>query len=294
MFYFAYGSNLHAGDLARYCAAHRHQAFELRGRAAHLPDHRPAFHYFSTSRQGGALDAAPALGYTCAGALFDLTLDQVAVLDEKESAGVNYERRAVIVSCEGALIPAFTYCVREERRGRFVAPTSEYLQIVSSGYAAFEHDDDNLQRAAKNQRPRPVSRLFVYGTLMRGESRNRFVEGSTVTPAHLDGMCLLDLPEYGDYPGMRRDPLPEARVYGELVELEAKHAPNVLRQLDEVEDFVGYDDLLSATPRSMYERTLCAVGGALAWTYVLRPGFEGPRIASGDWRRRGEALKGGV
>lgn len=285
MFYFAYGSNLHAGDLASYCTTHKHQPFELRGRAAQLPDHRPAFHYFSTSRQGGALDAAAALGHTCAGALFDLTPDQVSVLDEKESAGVNYERRRVVVHCEGKLVPAFTYCVREARRGGFVAPTAEYLRIVSAGYAAFAHDDDNLNRAAKDRLPRPVSRIFVYGTLMRGESRSRFLQASAVVPAHLDGMCLYDLA--GDYPGMRPDPgRTEARVVGELVELHAENAPNILRELDVVEDFFGYDDLLAATPRSMYERTLCEVGGTLAWTYVLRPDYEGPRIASGDWRKR--------
>lgn len=288
MHYFAYGSNLHAHDLARYCTAHGHTPFKLRRRAAHLPDHQPAFHYFSTSRQGGALDVKPSLAHACAGALFDLTPDQVSVLDEKESAGVNYERRDVLVWCGGALAPAFTYCVRKERQGPFVAPTTEYLNIVSAGYAAFAHDDDNLQRAAKNLQPTPVRRLFVYGTLMRGESRQHFLRGSTVAPAQLDGMCLLDLAEYGDYPGMRRvaDVPSDACVHGELVELDGKEAPAVLRRLDEVEDFFGYDDLLSTTPRSMYERTLCEVGGELAWTYILRPGYEGPRIDGGDWRRR--------
>ncbi|MFK7998182.1 MAG: gamma-glutamylcyclotransferase [Polyangiales bacterium] len=288
MLYFAYGSNLHAKDLARYCTAHGHRPFELPGRAAQLPDYLPAFHYHSTSRQGGALDAAASLGHACAGALFDLSPDQVSVLDEKESAGVNYERRDVIVACEGALLRAFTYCVREERRERFIAPTAEYLQIVSKGYAAFAHDDENLRRAATKRPPRPVNRLFVYGTLMRGESRERFLRAGSVAPAHLGGMCLLDLSEYGDYPGMRQVPThPEARVLGELVELDAAHMPSVLRELDAVEDFFGYDDLLAAMPRSMYERTLCEVGGELAWTYVLRPGYDGPRIVSGDWRRRG-------
>jgi gamma-glutamylcyclotransferase (GGCT)/AIG2-like uncharacterized protein YtfP len=286
MYYFAYGSNLHAHDLGKYCSAHGHQPFNAVGHAAHLLDHRPAFHYFSTSRQGGALDAASSFGNVCHGALFELGADQVAVLNEKESAGVNYERCDVIVCSQGALVPAFTYCVRKERRGRFIAPSTEYLNIVSAGYAAFGHDDDDLQRAAKNESVRPVRRVFIYGTLMRDESRQHFMKGGSAKPARLGGMCLLDLAEYGDYPGMRREDVAGSRVHGEIVEFDAGRIPELLRQLDQVEDFYGYDDLRSAAPRSMYERTLCEVAGELAWTYVLRPGYDGPRIDGGDWRQR--------
>lgn len=291
MLYFAYGSNLHAVDLAKYCAEHGHAPLLLEGHAAHLPDHTAAFHYYSKSRQGGALDVAAARGHACPGALFDLGLAQVAVLDEKESAGVNYERREVSVCSGGALLSAFTYGVRQERRGDFVAPTQEYFDIACAGYASFQHDDENLRRAAENRETLPVRRVFVYGTLMRGECRQHLLQGGVAKRARLERMSLVDLAAYGDYPGMRASTLTQpglddVGVHGEVHEFDAERVSALLMQLDEVEDFHGYDDVRNASPRSMYERVLCRVDGELAWTYLVRPAFDGPRIESGDWRRR--------
>lgn len=129
----------------------------------------------------------------------------------------------------------------------------------------------------------PEESLFVYGTLMRGESRHvhlgRF---RLLTPAIAAG-TLVDC---GDYPALRLDGAGVVR--GELVQL-ADTAD--LRRLDDVEGFHGFED-----PDCWFRRTLTTVRLASgearrAWVYVGQGALacSGDRIPSGDWRawRRG-------
>jgi gamma-glutamylcyclotransferase (GGCT)/AIG2-like uncharacterized protein YtfP len=125
--------------------------------------------------------------------------------------------------------------------------------------------------------------LFVYGTLMRGESRHRYLgRFRSSTPAIVSG-TLLDC---GDYPALRLDGAGVVR--GELVRLADVED---LRRLDEIEGFGGFED-----PSSWFRRTLVTVrldcGEArLAWVYAGQTALSLARgtILSGDWRahRRG-------
>ena len=135
-----------------------------------------------------------------------------------------------------------------------------------------------------------VSGLFVYGTLLRGGSRHAELKRcggvwSTV-PATAAG-ALLDC---GAFPGMVAGEA--GPVHGELVEL--RDVPLAFAHLDGVEGFEGFE-----ASRALFRRALITVttgdGAAqLAWTYLWAGVDKHPRIASGDWLRRGAARPAGA
>ena len=122
--------------------------------------------------------------------------------------------------------------------------------------------------------------LFVYGTLLRGESRHRFLgDYRSMVPAAARG-TLYDC---GDYPAMRLGA--DGVVYGELVRL---RDVEVLRTLDEVEGFRGFGDPTSWFRRTLTEARLPDGRIRVAWVYVGMTALDGSRsrIVSGDWRAR--------
>jgi len=127
----------------------------------------------------------------------------------------------------------------------------------------------------------PVDAVFVYGTLLCGESNAHVLHGALVrrvTDAALHGATLHETPE--PYPVMRLGG--DGVVHGELVELHDIEA--ALGPLDALEDFTGY-----GRRDRLYHRTLVRVrtadGERLAWTYVAGEAIvAGERIGSGRWR----------
>ena len=113
--------------------------------------------------------------------------------------------------------------------------------------------------------------LFAYGTLMRGQSRHRFLVGQAtwLGAGRVRGQ-LLDLRYYpGLVPGT-------GTVHGELYRLDA---PEVLAALDREEGY-NFERRSTAVTRGDGRR-------ARAWTYWYR----GPReralpILAGNWRSR--------
>jgi len=113
--------------------------------------------------------------------------------------------------------------------------------------------------------------VFVYGTLLRGESNHGLLirshlVGTACTQAHYE---LIDL---GGYPAMI--PGGDVPVRGEVWEVDGA----TLTRLDELEGHPGY-----------YRRQeLRLDDGRLVQAYLLpREQARGcPRIESGDWRRR--------
>ncbi len=125
--------------------------------------------------------------------------------------------------------------------------------------------------------------VFVYGTLRSGEERHSRMQRPGLRrslPAAVPG-TLLDL---GEYPGLVSAHSRGDRVIGELFEYEDPR--ELLAELDEVEDFFGYD-----SERSLYRRSLVEVptpeGQTLAWVYVYVGDISGARLLlEGDWKRR--------
>lgn len=123
-----------------------------------------------------------------------------------------------------------------------------------------------------------VTRLFVYGTLMRGERADEMLAGCPfLGPACTEPAYVLV--SLGAYPALVRagdgGRGPGVAVAGEVYAVDA----TTLRELDDYEDHP-----------TMYRRgPLTLAGGEVVEAYVLpaalAPGA--PSIPSGDWRRRG-------
>jgi len=274
--YFGYGSNLHLADLARWLGERgfRHEGVRRVG-PAWLPDHEPVFHYHAWSRDGGALSVRPRVGAATPGALFDVDDHGWAALDLKE--GDKYERREVVILVDGEEVTATTYVGSAPHvEPRHVPPQPHYIGLVREGLADLGLPTHQAEAAAERLRIDPFPRhVFVYGTLMRGELRERLLHPHRPrrwVPSRVRG-ALVDL---GEYPGLVAG---EREVAGELIELDDPGA--ALRELDRVEDFEGY-----GAPGSLYRRVVVEVDdGTHAWTYrYVGPG--GRPIPSGDWRSR--------
>jgi gamma-glutamylcyclotransferase (GGCT)/AIG2-like uncharacterized protein YtfP len=129
-----------------------------------------------------------------------------------------------------------------------------------------------------------MAAVFVYGTLMQGESRGGLILAAKplrIVPARTPGR-LADL---GEYPGL----IPARRsgqwVFGEFAEFPA--VESLLAQLDFVEEYSPGEEARSLYLRRSVPVVLEDGTGAWAWAYVYNRPYD-PRhiIGSGDWRHR--------
>lgn len=115
------------------------------------------------------------------------------------------------------------------------------------------------------------SRVFVYGTLMRGERAHAFLEGAVYEGEYrLRDYAIFDL---GRYPGII--PRPGCCVFGEVYSVDAV----MLRKMDEYEE-----------EGSLYFRETVtaenAAGELQAFAYVYASEIKGELIESGSWKIR--------
>ena len=113
-------------------------------------------------------------------------------------------------------------------------------------------------------------KVFVYGSLRRGERAHSLLKGARLvaegwTPAQF---TLLDL---GEYPGLVAGGT--TAVLGEIYEVDEA----VLAELDRYEE-----------APEVYERIEMRIAGHDALVYVLRPEHAGqhPALETGDWSAR--------
>ena len=117
-------------------------------------------------------------------------------------------------------------------------------------------------------------KLFVYGSLMRGESAHHLLGDATwVCALRTDPSYTLVLVD--GYPGLVDGG--RTAVAGEIYALSPEDADARLAKLDEYEDVP-----------ELYTRELRAFGEHQAWVYLLLAEQAQGRtvIASGDWRAR--------
>jgi len=125
-----------------------------------------------------------------------------------------------------------------------------------------------------------MHRLFVYGTLRRGEANHGLLQSARCLfrQARAKGV-LVDTGS--GYPAMREG---DGDVVGELYEVDDE----TLGRTDELEDYFGPGD-----PRNLYERVLRPVrteaGEMDAWVYVSDRFGASPVIPSGDWVKHCES-----
>ena len=286
--YFAYGSNLDAENWAQFCARYDADPACMKPIGpALLPDCELVFNYRSVLRTGGALNIRERKGHFVHGALFEVTELGWEVLDIKESVAKGCYMRIehMAITRGGRPVPVTTYQVTPQRQEGFVPPSDEYEQIVSRGLKSFGLPSTQLENAACNQQSQPDAEgVFVYGTLMRGETNHDAIlqhDPEETVRGHARGRLhataadypMLDLHEHHE----------QDVVHGEFMRF--NDAGPVLETLDVVETFSGY-----ATDGNEYVRTLVEVDTGhsttrLAWTYVAADrSIVGERIESGCWR----------
>jgi len=286
--YFAYGSNLNAEDWRDWCVSRSRTAYrpdDIRPvGVAWLPDFELAFDLHSRTRGGGVLNLRPRVGQRVAGMLFEVQGQGWKALDSKEGVPHVYERfETEVIVPGGERLAATTYRVSESKRQSFVKPTSEYLEIVRAGLRSHGLDTAMVDAAASNAAlPQEIDAVFVYGTLMRGESRFPALvahEPTRILTAYGPG-SLYDLE---NFPGLVLTGQRELLVEGEFVRFE--RVEEALGALDAIEGFRGF-----GRPGSLYERTLVDVEVGedrrrTAWTYVLPEAPSDARaIPSSSWR----------
>ena len=112
--YFAYGSNLDAEDLERWCHEHDQSPEFLEPViSGYLLDHYLDFSHFSRRRAAGALNVRPHRGAVVPGVMFRVNGENGwRSLDAKEGRGTHYDAiAATACDLDGQLIPVVTYRV---------------------------------------------------------------------------------------------------------------------------------------------------------------------------------------
>jgi hypothetical protein len=147
MWYFAYGSNLNSRAVAEWARHYGHRPPSLKpGKPGVLDNYRLCFPIFSEYWGGGIGDIVYDPGKYVAGALFDLTEAELAVLDQKVGRKVDgsgkdvgvYKQITVKVAPlgKGAPVEAITYTgVNVEKY--HIPPTQHYMEQVIQGAYSF-------------------------------------------------------------------------------------------------------------------------------------------------------------
>ena len=283
--YFAYGSNLDFEDWSEWCKRnHADSSGLVELEPAFLPNFEIKFHYYSSTRKGGAADVIPSsAGTVVPGVLFQVDSKTLESIDNKEGVRYNcYERKLVeVIKFDGSVVKALTYVVCQEKiQNRFVEPTLEYTNLIRNGLTKRGLPTEFLDLSVNTKfKKSTLNYIFVYGTLMKQESRNGLMEqysAEFLGQKSINGK-LLDL---SSFPGMVHDF--NSVIKGELYY--CQEIENCLEKLDWIEGFHGYD-----TEDSMFTRIITKVNDEnspkWAWTYLYN-GESDNVINSGSWRDR--------
>ena len=267
-YYFAYGSNLSDADWHAWC---EERGYDSTARTpvepAWLPNYSMRFHYYSHGRGGGAADVvADGAGTAVPGMLFSLTEEGWAWMDQKEGHPRYYERQPVFVlTSAGDVVETITYVVVPQRRtSELVPPTTAYADVVKEGLQHYNLPIGHLKNAIGNfESKSALQHVFVYGTLMQGESRWSQLERWSCGPVH-EGQISGRLFHLGRYPGMR--PNEVGVVHGEVHRCnDIENCLGVLDSIEGVDDDDGSQGLYLRLPVPV------KVGNDIiwAWSYVI-------------------------
>lgn len=283
--YFAYGSNLDFEDWSKWCAKKQADPSGMvEIEPVFLPDYRLKFHYYSGGRKGGAADIVEAdSGNIVPGVLFELDDYTLNLMDRKEGVkSGSYQRKQVhVVTLEGRIIEALTYVVCQERiQNKFIEPTLDYVNLIRNGLSKRGLPIEFLESALNfEQSESRLNRIFVYGTLMKGESRHLAIKNADfefIDGAFTKGKLL----HLNDYPGLIFDV--DEQVSGELYQ--CNKITKRLSEIDQIEGFYGYQ-----YSNSLFNRVILKVEvkGEFIWSWAyFFNGQDDDEIPSGNWRER--------
>lgn len=127
MLYFAYGSNLSRKQMAERCPGARPREI------AKLPHYKLVFVGFSRKWRGGCATIRQAMDGTVLGALYEISAQDLRMLDKHEDYPRAYDHLNVkVVTEDGNFIEALTY-IRADRAEES-RPSPEYLAVIRRGY----------------------------------------------------------------------------------------------------------------------------------------------------------------
>ena len=129
--YFAYGSNMNATQMGKRCPTARFIT------TAVLKDHRLTYPLRSQLWTGGVAGFESAPGCVLEGVVWELSDEELAVMDEFEDVGGGQYRREriAVFTTSGEVLSPWTYIACPEDGGPF-APSAEYLTIMVDGAVA--------------------------------------------------------------------------------------------------------------------------------------------------------------
>lgn len=129
---FAYGSNMHMGDLARWHREHDRRQPAVRDiEVAVLRDYELCWNFHSATRDSGAANVRPRPGSRVTGLLLQLDPTTFQNLDDKEGYPNIYGRSELRLHVGNAARSAWVYSVTPaHRRDGFVAPLRGYRQLM--------------------------------------------------------------------------------------------------------------------------------------------------------------------
>jgi len=288
LLYFAYGSNLDVEDWERFCYRNGFRADCIKAiDKAFLPDHELVFNVYSSTRGGGALNIHRRPGACVYGALFEVSEEGWRALDFKEGVSERVYQRipCTVLRPDGSVQEAVTYSVVPESESHFMEPTSDYFDAVHRGLVRFDHEADSFFHAARGDSfPNSLLGVFVYGTLLSGESRSWVIESSVLLDLSTASTSGVLYETELDYPMLDIKANEDAdKIEGELIFFQ--DLATTLAQLDKVEGFLDF-----GSSRNEYDRSLITVETfdgkkTLAWSYVAGDmSITTKRIYSGSWR----------
>ena len=281
----AYGSNLNDEDWSKFCRRNGFPDNLLKFEGiVRLPDYALTFNHYSGSRGGGVANIQWATGHFVEAVLFRTNDEGLRALRRKEGHPTVYRETPVIaIKNDGSEINALTYIVPHKKAHKYERPTREYYDVCKRGYENYDICTKNLSLAASGQKAEPLSAIFTYGTLMRGQPRHDLIahyeQQNKNVEFVLTGKVQGHLTTNGDFPGLNQRS--DQTTHGDL--LTVSNIKNVLKTTDRIEGFQSF-----GSPQNLFRRTLTYVctGGfekQLAWVYVF-DGHLGKRVPSNDWR----------
>lgn len=146
---FAYGSNMHQEDLARWFEANEfdYDASVLGLELGYLVDHTLVWNYLSPVREGGAANVGAAPGKRLPGVILEVDASGLEAIDRKEGYPDRYGRRLETIAVpDGVERQAWVYRVTDAyRREGFTPPRRNYLDLIIAAAERFRFNDAYLE-----------------------------------------------------------------------------------------------------------------------------------------------------
>ena len=232
MYYFGYGSNLDFDDWSKWCKKRGKNPDGLKEIGpAWIDGYHLVFDYYSNSREGGAanLRAVGSGKAATPGALFEIDKDTLKSLDQKEGVKLPhcYKRIKVTAFTEnGEGFECYTYIHYPDSLD-YYPPTKEYETLIRDGLIKLSLPVNSLDSALANTINFGIKFFFVYGTLMKNQTRQYAMQSSKLLT---EGEISADMYKIGTYPGIVTG---KGIVQGELYE--SKQPFDLVKELDRIE-----------------------------------------------------------